>query len=201
MNRGYTVEQYLEFIDRARAALPDVSIAGDMIVGFPTETEDDFRATRALMERVRFKNNFIFKYSPRPGTAAMDRLADDVPTEVKRRRNNELLALQARISAEVHREHVGTVVPVFVERESERSAARNGNNVELGWEAGRIQMSGRTAGDLIAVFDLPAGDEPAAWLGRIVDLEITGAGPLLLRGRLGAGATRTTRTAPQRCPA
>ena len=71
-------------------------------MGFPTETEDDFRETGDLLRRVRFKNNFIFKYSPRPGTAAIARLGDDVPSLVKRRRNRELLALGALISAEVH---------------------------------------------------------------------------------------------------
>jgi tRNA-2-methylthio-N6-dimethylallyladenosine synthase len=98
MNRGYTRQQYVEFVERARSFLPDVSMAGDIIVGFPTETEVDFDMTRELMRQVRFKNHFIFKYSPRPGTTADDRLPDDVGEAVKRRRNNELLALQADIS-------------------------------------------------------------------------------------------------------
>ena len=74
MNRGYTVEEYLEFLDRARAYLhqPEIgrplTVAGDIIVGFPTETDEDFEATVRLVERARYKNAFIFKYSPRPGT-------------------------------------------------------------------------------------------------------------------------------------
>ncbi|MCA9290723.1 MAG: MiaB/RimO family radical SAM methylthiotransferase [Phycisphaerales bacterium] len=183
MNRGYTVEEYLEFIDRARSFLPDVSIAGDFIVGFPTETEEDFEASAALVRRVGFKNNFIFKYSPRPGTTAWDRLPDDVPDEVKRRRNNALLAVQGEVSAEVHGAYAGRTVEVFVEQISQQSAARTGN-VELGWAPARVQMSGRTGGDLITVFDLPADVSAASLIGRVVPVRVTGAGTLILYGEL-----------------
>ncbi|MCH7604154.1 MAG: radical SAM protein [Planctomycetes bacterium] len=183
MNRGYTIQEYLAFIDRARAIIPDVSIAGDIIVGFPTETEEDFEQTKSLLKRVRFKNNFIFKYSPRPGTTAHDRLPDDVPEAVKRRRNNELLEVQALISAEVHAEMVGRTVEVFVEQVSRHSHKR-AERVALGWAKPekRIQMSGRTAGDHIVVFDLPEHLEPEAIIGSITSLEIQRSGPLLLEG-------------------
>jgi tRNA-2-methylthio-N6-dimethylallyladenosine synthase len=121
MNRGYTASEYLEFIDRARAFLhqPErgrpLSISGDFIVGFPTETDDDFEQTVALLERARYKNAFIFKYSPRPGTVAFDKLADDVPDEAKRHRNNHLLAVQTRITGELLREELGRTHEVFVE--------------------------------------------------------------------------------------
>jgi len=183
MNRGYTREQYLEFIHRARSIMPDVSIAGDIIVGFCGETDEDHEATRSLMREVGFKNNFIFKYSPRPGTTAFDRLPDDVPLEVKRWRNNDLLALQAEVSAAVHAERVGGTESVFVEKISRRSAARTGN-VELRWAADRVQMSGRTGGDLITVFDLPEGTRPEEMIGRIVPVRIDASGPLLLHGSL-----------------
>ncbi len=183
MNRGYTIEQYLEFIDRVRHHLPDASIAGDMIVGFPGETDADFAQSRNLLRRVRFKNNFIFKYSPRPGTAAFDRLPDDVPEVVKRRRNNDLLEVQGEISAEVHAEHIGRTEPVFVVQVSEKTRARNGN-VEIGWGTARIQMSGRTPGDLICVFDLPPDRVPDDVIGTIVPVTITGSGALLLSGRM-----------------
>ncbi len=190
MNRGYTRGEYLDFVDRARGYLADVSIAGDLIVGFPTETEHDFELTGDLLRLVRFKNNFIFKYSPRPGTAAWDRLPDDVPDEVKRRRNNELLALQARISSAVHADFIGRVVEVFVEGVSPKGnpvASRPGR-VELGWDRprGRIQMSGRTAGDLITVFEIPQGSSPEQLQGRIMPVRVTGAAPLVLFGRLEA---------------
>ncbi len=127
MNRGYSVEEYLEFLDRARAHLhqPEINrpltLAGDIIAGFPGETEDDHEATKRLLERARYKNCFIFKYSARPGTVAHEKLPDDVPESVKRRRNNELLALQQRISAEVGREFVGETLPVFFEGLSQLS--------------------------------------------------------------------------------
>src|SRR5688572_25212273 len=104
MNRGYTAQAYLDFIDRARGMMPDLSIASDFIVGFPTETEEDFEKTVALVKHCRFKNSFIFKYSPRPGTVAIERFEDDVPEDVKRRRNNALLAVQQAVSAENNRQ-------------------------------------------------------------------------------------------------
>ncbi len=130
MNRGYTVEEYLEFLDRSRAFLhqPEIgrplTVAGDIIVGFPTETDADFVATISLIEKARYKNCFIFKYSPRPGTIAFDKLEDDVPEDVKRRRNNELLAIQHRVSASVSAEFVGTTLSVFVQGVSKRESKK-----------------------------------------------------------------------------
>src|ERR1043165_7960580 len=100
MNRGDTVGESTEFLDRARSFLhqPEVGrplmISGDFIVVFPTEIEQDFEASCDLLRRARYKNAFIFKYSPRPGTTAFDRLTDDVPEADKRRRNNRMLEIQ-----------------------------------------------------------------------------------------------------------
>jgi len=130
MNRGYEVAEYLDFVDRARATLhqPEIGrplmLAGDFIVGFPTETEEDFAMTMDLVRRVRYKNSFIFKYSPRPGTVAIEKHAADVPEAVKRRRNNELLALQTAMSNEVSREQVGHTHAVFVEGLSRQERKR-----------------------------------------------------------------------------
>lgn len=124
MNRGYTVEEYREFIERTLRKLPDVAIAGDIIVGFPTETDEDFQATVDLVRSVPYKNNFIFKYSPRPGTVAIDRFSDDVPTEVKKYRNNHLLAVQSEVSTAVHRQWVGRTVEVLVEGPSKAASDR-----------------------------------------------------------------------------
>ncbi len=138
MNRGYTVEQYLEFIDRCRHYLdqPEIGrplmLSGDVIVGFPGETDEDFGATVALLERARYKNCFIFKYSPRPGTVAFDKLPDDVPEHVKRKRNNHLLAVQARISDEISREQVGREFDVLVEGLSRREHKKRGTDVKPG---------------------------------------------------------------------
>lgn len=192
MNRGYTVEEYLSVIERARQVLPDVQIAGDIIVGFSGETDEDFEATCDLLRAVPFKNNFIFKYSPRPGTTAFDRLPDDVPDEVKRRRNNELLALQSEVSHAVHRNMIGRCVDVFVESFRAHSVAARAahEHVELKWERKaeaavartNVQLVGRTGGDLITAFDLPRGVEPASAVGTIMRVKVTDARPLLLVG-------------------
>ena len=116
MNRGYTVAEYREFAARVFEYLPDATLAGDIIVGFPGETDQDFEATCALVRELPFKNNFIFKYSARPGTVAIDRFADDVPEETKRLRNNLLLAIQNEVSERVHRTWVGRQVPVMFDQ-------------------------------------------------------------------------------------
>ncbi len=181
MNRGYTVEEYLEFIERARRIIPDVEIAGDIIVGFCSETEEDYKATRKLLEQVRFKNNFVFHYSPRPGTVAIDRYIDDVPRADKKRRLNALLELGAAISGEVHASYEGKRVDVFVEKISPLSSKHR--DVELKWEH-QIQLSGRTPGDLICVFEVDSEERAQELLGTIVQVEIESSAPLLLKGHL-----------------
>ena len=123
MNRGYTREEYLEFVGRIQDRLPDCTIAGDFIVGFPGETDADFEETVSLVRAVPFKNNYIFKYSPRPGTVAITRFEDDVPTEVKKLRNNRLLDVQAEVSAKAHAMWLGKHVEVLVEELRDHGAA------------------------------------------------------------------------------
>src|SRR4051812_49301135 len=168
MNRGYSAGQYRDFLGRAREMMPDVSVASDFIVGFPTETDEEFEQTKQLVRECRFKNSFIFKYSPRPGTTAIERFADDVPEDVKRRRNNELLAVQQEACAENNRAMVGRTVQVLVEGESKLASkpaypkAQGPGGVELMWEKRKrkpvdgspsTQMVGRTRGDQVVVFD------------------------------------------------
>jgi len=184
MNRDYTVEEYHDLIRRVRDYLPDCELATDIICGFPTETEEDHRATAELLRFGRFKNAFIFKYSPRPGTAAMERFADDVPEADKRRRNNELLAIQSEISAEVHAAYVDRTVRVFVESVSQRTQrSRNtaDRTVTLSWEKPDTvtQLTGRTDGDIIVIFD---GEE--SLVGSIVPVRVTQAAPLAIFGEL-----------------
>jgi tRNA-2-methylthio-N6-dimethylallyladenosine synthase len=126
MNRGYTAESYLSLVERARRIVPGIQLAGDFIVGFPTESDDDYALTRALVEKARYKNCFIFKYSPRPGTVAIKRFEDDIPEEVKRFRNNDLLRVQNRISSALNRELVGNSVEVLCDGPS-------------GWEPGESE--------------------------------------------------------------
>ncbi len=185
MNREYTVGQYRAFIERCRSFMPDVSLASDFIVGFPTETDDDFEQTAELIRWARYKNSFIFKYSPRPGTLAIDKLPDDVPDAVKRQRNNALLAEQAVNSEAIHRAQVGRTVDVLVEGASKYTQKqRNPGDVELRWERPHapqhhIQLTGRTDGDLIVMF---TGDEEL--VGSIVPVTIRDAKPLTLFGEL-----------------
>jgi tRNA-2-methylthio-N6-dimethylallyladenosine synthase len=145
MRRGYDVARYLEIVDRLRAEVPGIELAGDLIVGFPGETDEDFARTVELMERVRFQNSFVFRYSPRPGTDAAG-LPDDVPDEVKASRNQALLDLQARISLEKNRAQVGRRVEVLVEgpsrRDPSRMTGRTGTNQLVHFEAGR-DLAGR----------------------------------------------------------
>lgn len=211
MNRGYTIAEYDEFIARARAILdqPEIGrplmLSGDIIVGFPTETEEDHEATKAMLVRSRCKNQFIFKYSPRPGTVAYDRIPDDIPDSVKRRRNNELLALQTRISDEISREQIGRRFEVFVEGISRTEMKKRGTDVKPGTGmvgitvGGRdpaaaatlelpetqesVQLSGRTDSDLIVFFEAPSAHAKRL-LGSIVQIEVTGADRLALTGAL-----------------
>jgi tRNA-2-methylthio-N6-dimethylallyladenosine synthase len=188
MNRGYTVADFRDLISRVRTFLPDAEIATDIICGFPTETDEDHQLTADLLRHCQFKNAFIFKYSARPGTVAMQRFADDIPDDVKKRRNNELLDIQADVSAAVHAKYRGQTVPVLVESVSarerkSRNSALNapGTNVQLGWEKPLevTQLVGRTAGDLIVCFD---GDE--SLVGQIARVRIDRSSPLTLFGSL-----------------
>ena len=115
MARGYMTRDYLEIVERARRLMPDLGLATDVIVGFPGETEEMFLNTRRLMEEVRFDVVHLAMYSPRPGTYAGDRLEDGVPPEEKRRRINDLLALQRGIAAQKARAWAGRRVEVLIE--------------------------------------------------------------------------------------
>ena len=172
MNRRYSSKWYLELLARARAIVPDIAIAGDFIVGFPGETEEDFQATMDLVNKAKYKNAFIFKYSPRPGTTADKRLPDSVPAEVKQRRIVELLAVQEKISDRLSRDFLGKQVKILVEglsKKAHRNLAPDGSP----------QLVGRTATDYIVVFN-----GPESLAGRFADVKITDTSPLTLFGQL-----------------
>jgi len=152
MKRGYTVSRYLERVELLRERVPEIELQSDFIVGFPGETEEDFEQTVALMERLRFAQSFIFKYSPRPGTSAAE-LVDDVVDAEKARRNAVLLEVQGRHSAERHRELVGSVAEVLVE----------------GWSKVAGRMTGRTMQHRLVHF--PTAD--VSLIGRYVSVRIT----------------------------
>ena len=146
MKRGYSVTEYREMMDRIWQRVPDAAVSSDFIVGFCGETESDFQQTVELVRECRFKNSFIFKYSQREGTRGAERLADDVPVEVKRRRNNELLAIQNEISEQDNDRFLGRTVQVLVEGPSKLALKSN--------ESGPVmQLMGRTHCDRIVVYE------------------------------------------------
>jgi len=176
MNRGYTRETYLELIERARARMPDISIIGDMIVGFPTETEEDFVASLDLLKIVKYKNVFVFKYSPRPDTIAHKRFVDDVSVADKKDRNQRMLSLQNEIALSHHLSMIGRSMDVVVEGEAKISPQlRNGINLA----PGMVRLTSRTRGDHIVSLD-----GPTSLIGKLVKVEITSGTSLALSGQL-----------------
>jgi len=122
MRRSYRRDRYLGWLDRIRAAIPDIAVSTDIIVGFPGETEEDFTETLDVVERARFDSAYTFQYSPRPGTRAAT-MPDQVPKEIVQERFDRLVALQTEITAERNRSQVGRVVEVLVEGEGKREGS------------------------------------------------------------------------------
>jgi tRNA-2-methylthio-N6-dimethylallyladenosine synthase len=152
MKRLYTIEYYRDMLARCRERVPGVAISSDFIVGFCGESEESFQRTCDLVATAGFKNSFIFKYSPRPGTKAHELFADDVPEEVKKRRNNDLLAIQSKASLADHRRFIGQSVEVLVEGPSKHGEVLS---PPAEGEPAIMQLTGRTMTDHIAVFDGP----------------------------------------------
>ena len=164
MGRRYTRAEYLAAVRKLRDFDPEFAVTTDVIVGYPGETEEDFEATRSLMEEAGFDNSFVFKYSPRPGTRSA-KLPDDVPTAEKERRDQVLLADQEARGQRRNDRLVGTVREVLAEGPSKRNAAR--------W-------SGRDSGNRIVVWDVAEGCRET--VGARVKLRITAAHPQILVG-------------------
>ncbi len=150
MKRGYTVGEYREMMERIRTYLPQAAISSDFIVGFCGETEEAHQKSLEVIREFRFKNSFIFKYSERAGTKAAQNFPDDIPEEVKKRRNNELLTLQNAISAEDNAEFIGREVEVLVEGPSKNALKAEQNRPS---NATADQLVGRTRCDRIVVFN------------------------------------------------
>ncbi len=132
MNRLHTREEYFKLIDDVKRIIPDISISQDMIIGFPTETEEDHNDTMSLMEYVKYDYGFMFAYSERPGTMAARKLEDNVPEETKKRRLSEIIALQRRHCKERTEQHLGKTQEILIEGVSKKSDAhfmgRNSQN-------------------------------------------------------------------------
>jgi tRNA-2-methylthio-N6-dimethylallyladenosine synthase len=120
MNRTYTIEHYLNLVDKARKLIPDVNFSTDIISGFPTETEADHQMTIDVMERIRYDGAYMFKYSPREGTKAY-KMDNDVADEVKSRRLQEIIQLQQKISYEINQTLIDREQIILVEGASKKS--------------------------------------------------------------------------------
>ncbi|MDP8262374.1 MAG: tRNA (N6-isopentenyl adenosine(37)-C2)-methylthiotransferase MiaB [Candidatus Ancaeobacter aquaticus] len=137
MNRKYTVRHYMSIVEKLRRQCPDIALSTDIIVGYPSETEDDFQKTVEVMKAIEYDGSFIFKYSVREGTDAA-KSTDDVPKEVKDERNQILLKLQEEMNIKKNEMLIGSDVEIMVEGKSPRNPNR---------------MTGRTRTNKIAVFD------------------------------------------------
>jgi tRNA-2-methylthio-N6-dimethylallyladenosine synthase len=163
MRRRYSRDSYLDLVARIRAALPDVALSTDMIVGFPGETDGDFEETLSLTAAVRYQSMFSFKYSARPNTLAAKRLPDDVAEEEKTRRIVALQTLQRAVQTELNAALVGRDVAVLIDAASRRRDT---------------ELSGRTSQNVVV--NLPG---PAAWIGRDVAVRVERAGAHSVWGR------------------
>ncbi|MEM7167579.1 MAG: tRNA (N6-isopentenyl adenosine(37)-C2)-methylthiotransferase MiaB [Planctomycetota bacterium] len=171
MKRTHTRAYYLEVVDRLRAAIPNLSLATDFIVGFPGETDREFEESVSLVEAAGFEGGYVFKYSPRPGTAAY-RVEDDVPDAVKKERHAILMAALQRNQLNANQLRVGRTFEVLSEGPSKSDPSR---------------YSGRTRDYRMVVWPATAADEP----GQLVDVQIDSVTALTLKG------TRVVAAAPQ----
>lgn len=142
MNRRYDRDHYYSLIEMLRSKMPDIGITTDIMVGFPTETEEDFEDTMDMVRKVRYSNAFTFIYSPRKGTPAAK--MEQIPYEIKKRRIGELIKLQNSITKELSAEYIGGVYEVLVED----LAPKHKNMVCGRTESGRLVTFDGTANDI-----------------------------------------------------
>jgi len=161
MRRTYDRERYLHLVGTLRAAIPDLALGTDLIVGFPGETDDDFEATLAVVEEVRYESAFTFIFSPRAGTEAAA-LPDQVADDVKHQRLERLVDAVQRIAAERNAERIGRVEEVLVEGPSRTDSSL---------------LRGRTRRN--TMFNFTGAAQP----GNLVDVVVDAATSTTLRGR------------------
>jgi tRNA-2-methylthio-N6-dimethylallyladenosine synthase len=161
MHRGYTARQYSDLVEHIRARIPGVSIATDIIVGFPGETEGRFQNTYKLLSELKMDVAHLARYSPREGTVSARRMADDVPDEEKWRRFRLLEDLQESIAAEIHSRYLGQTVPVLFEEK-----------VKARWK-------GRTPTNKLVFVE--SSDDLR---GKVLDVRINWSGPWSMIGEL-----------------
>lgn len=151
MNRTYDREWYMSKIDEIYSIIPDCAISSDMIAGFCTETEEEHQDTLSIMEHARYSMSYMFYYSEREGTLAHRKYEDDIPLDVKKKRLNEIIALQNQISKEVNLKDIGKTFEVLIEGTSKRSdddfKGRNSQNKMVIFP----KKEGLSAGDYVTV--------------------------------------------------
>ena len=168
MHRAYTAEKYIDLVHRIRHAREGVAITTDIIVGFPGETEEDYKKTRDLVEEIQFDNAFVFRYSPRRDTPAME-MPDQIDERIKEQRNQDLLRVVNESTRQSGERLVGRAVEVLCEGPSKTNPTR---------------LAGRTRTNKIVVFE---GGEKL--IGEIVDVQVQRTngfslyGSPLLKGR------------------
>ncbi len=162
MKRGYTVDDYRALVGRIRERIPNVSIATDIIVGFPGETEKQFLSTYDLLKELKLDVAHVAMYSPRPNTASASRYPDDVPPEEKERRRQAIDDLQSAVVGEINQKFLGQTVEVLVE---DRHKGR--------WK-------GRTRNNKLVFFE----DNTRDWKGALADVSIDWTGPWSMLGKL-----------------
>jgi tRNA-2-methylthio-N6-dimethylallyladenosine synthase len=144
MNRNYTREWYIAKVDRIKEIMPDCAISSDIIAGFCTETEEDHRDTVSLMEYAGYDMSYMFFYSERPGTLAQRRYKDDIPEDAKKRRLQEIVETQNRLSLQSNQKDIGKTFSVLIEGDSRRSDAawmgRNSQNKVVIFEKGGFDL-------------------------------------------------------------
>ncbi|MDB5246517.1 MAG: miaB [Segetibacter sp.] len=167
MNRTYTREWYIAKVDRIKEIMPECGITSDVIAGFCTETEEDHDDTLSILEYSKYDMSYMYFYSERPGTLAARRFTDDVPLEVKKRRLDEIVKLQNRISRESNLRDVGRTFKVLIEGNSKKSendwAGRSSQNKVVVFPKGNANL---TKGDY--AFVMVTSSTGATLLGEIV---------------------------------
>jgi len=166
MNRTYTREWYMAKVDRIRAIIPDCGISSDIIAGFCTEEESDHQDTLSIMRYSKYDFSYMFFYSERPGTLAARRYQDDVPEETKKRRLQEIVALQNQLSLESNQKEIGKKYKVLIEGDSKKN--------EQEWKA-------RTSHNKVVVFPKTI---PSHKKGDFVTVQITECTQATLRGEI-----------------
>ena len=170
MHRAYTAEKYLDLVERIRRARNGVAITTDIIVGFPGETDDDYRQTRDLVDAIQFDNAFVFRYSPRRDTPAA-KMPTQIDEHVKEQRNQELLEIVNKSNCRILERLVGGQMEVLCEGPSKTNRAR---------------LMGRTRTNKIVVFPPSPNGGPASesqeLVGELVDVRIERANGFSLYG-------------------